>query len=494
MDYDIITEEGNVAGTGNGIQFEIWNKDKYYVPQVYKIQLITKNLDTNDTKAESECAKLQKGATTLSGKTQTTDYDIIEITTNSLLELTIPDAKLIPIVTGNIAEKEVFGSVTSSAATISRDSAFTAYFDVNNYDYSEYDPLALEFTQDLPLGTTIILLDKVAGTYYSYTVKAVIDTIVLDSFIKMGTIDTKFDFAASGSNMDLQFIVDFSDVPAMNVPNGGSITTSLVAAKKGAGLEVFDIENSLKTVLKDMATFGMNAAKNRLITNVNTIYNKSEGAASKWDNSLTALILKPTDLIPSDAYILCSGESTTSVYRNAEGDFVIPLGALDDGEMDLALVSSQFTSVSKTYSFDATWMMSASKAAIASKNGTVLADGVTVTLEGVKKAPISMKVTSNKKIYDREELAANQGIVNATISWKDLPLNLDLKVTLMYKNDNGNFVNTGWSQDIDYDSTYEAVNIGIPMANQSPGSYYLRVTVDEGLEKVAEVDYYFLLK
>jgi len=487
VDYDVLTSESNNP-TNNGIELKIWTEENAYFPTGYGLDIETyyKENPTQERPA-GEQADINPGTVSIDGSKETRYYTIIKIKEKSLIKVTIPDAKLIPVVNGKVTEKEVFGSVTTSAAKISRDSAYTAFFEVKNYDTAEYTPLTMEFSKPLPAGTTIILLDKDTKEYFGHTVYNTSEqSVSLNEFVKMGT---HYDnFSLRNGAMNLQFVVDFSDVE--DGISGADIDTSLVAERDANGYDFLDVESKVKTALENVATYGLTVVKDGLDSKLTHIHNVSKGVTSKWDNSHTAIVLTPKTEIPTDAYISFVGKQTSHVYRNAQGNFVVPIGALDGGNLKVSLVSSQFTDTVESFGFTATWIAANSKADAAPMNGTILAT-VDISLDGEKVAPISMKVTADKKAYDAEEDTA----MAAVITWEDLPLYCDaFDVTLMYKNDNGNYVTTGWKESIDYDESYGSATVNVPIANQNHGSYYLRVTAESGLRTLIEVDYDFIVK
>jgi hypothetical protein len=77
---------------------------------------------------------------------------------NYVITLIVRGAEKSVNVSSYITENKVFTDINTLDATISRDSAFTTYFNVSNYD--KYEELSIKFNEYLPKGTSIILIDK----------------------------------------------------------------------------------------------------------------------------------------------------------------------------------------------------------------------------------------------------------------------------------------------------------------------------------------------
>lgn len=151
-----------------------------------------------------------------------------DLTEETTVTLTLGLAKKLPTIDTQVEEKQVFGTVTGDSAVISRDSAFTVCFTLENYDTEDYLQPVLQFTPGFPQGTTIILLDKVEGTYWACN-NASGATVSLDRFIRMGTASTPY--KAESGDRKLQFIVDFPDDASL--PVGDGRITLHVAKKQG---------------------------------------------------------------------------------------------------------------------------------------------------------------------------------------------------------------------------------------------------------------------
>jgi hypothetical protein len=124
------------------------------------------------------------------------------------ITITFTGAKPKPTVETSVAPNENFGTIRNTDTAIANDSAFTAYFEVSNYDPAVYKDLTLSFDQALPAGATVILVDKKDGSYWY--AQGGSKAIKLASFKKMGGGDETRP-EASDASLKYQFIVDFSD-------------------------------------------------------------------------------------------------------------------------------------------------------------------------------------------------------------------------------------------------------------------------------------------
>ncbi|MBR4020068.1 MAG: hypothetical protein IKI99_02040, partial [Firmicutes bacterium] len=476
--------------TLTGIEIALQLEDGYYFPQNYEL-----NLDTNkDQKAVLSTGEAYK------------KYNISNIPTESVLTLTIPDAKKLPTIESKIIEKEVFVNFEDKAAKISGDSAFTTYFEVKHYDSYYFNEPVLEFNSPLPKGTTLILQDRTTPsdvTYYSVTVGDATDKVSLTDFICMGTVDTHF--SAETGNLKLQVAVDFSEAEAV-YPVGSlnlimgitSDDTTLTGAQSKSGTKI-EISQTETAEVTEKAGFALRYANEQIVLD----YTSAEGVASKWDYRHTALVLRldsnETEMLPSDAYLLVTDRSVdgqaviTRVYKNDQKNFVVPIGAAADKNLDIALVSKTLAGGLHEFEFDATWVSNHSEADGSPSNGEVIAThGFTLKANNPVNPSLKVTTENNTKLYERS------GTVNALIDWRDVKPTHEMTVTLMRKNDDTKeYASTGWSRVIEHNGVDAAVPYGleVPLANNySAGSYALQVTIDQGLVNVEKVNYYFIIK
>ena len=467
--YTIKTADGTDV-TQNGIEIGIAAKDGYFFPQGYKASITTENTDVNGQAILSPADSYAEV------------YTINNIPAKSKVILTLPNAQKQLTMTSAITEKQVFGRVTSDLATISCDSAYTVFFSVKNYFFAEYQPMMLSFDKGLPAETTIIMQDKNNGTYYW----ALIDfdgctMIMLTDFVKMGD-QTKAHYSLTNGDMNLQFIIDFSQTA--NGIGSDSVTTTLVADKQ---------ETSQATAVQSNETANLTSESRYTLTSGSAIgeiiflHSKSEGTASIWDGRDDAFVFKPTSNLPPDAHLsIVSGNATTVVYSNCDGNFVYSVPDQVEGTISVSLISNLLSVGSTEYSFEVEWIVAKSKAESSPMNAQYVAK-TQVVAEGVAASAVSLKIVGDKKLYALNEK------VKATVSWADLPSNCKLEIVLMVKTENGDYSSTAVTQEVVFSTESGTQDITISLAGNKTGSYRLYLSAELGLITVAEAEYYFIV-
>lgn len=465
--YDITTADGTDV-TQNGIQVNVTTEEGYFFPIGYTASILTEKAADN---AQATLTHLENTEY---------NYSITTIPKDCKVTLTLPDAQKQMSINAYVTEKQIFGNVTTEAAVISRDSAYTAYFDVNDYSSSEYEPLKLTFSENLPYGTTIIMQDKNGG-YYWLNVTDPKKEFGLGEFIRMGA-ETPFEL--QDGNLDLQFVVDFSQT-VMGGISSEMLTTTLQAAKKTES-KADNVSKLVNTDLKNTPSYELTL--NNSIKGLSFTEQKSLGAASKWDDRDGALVFKRKTTLPADAHLsIVCGDSTTVLYANADGNFIYAMPNLTQGDIQVSFISNLASNEGGKYSFDVMWMISNSKAELSPMNGANV-DKIQVDVEKVEKSPISLKIVGDKKLYNTEET------VKATVSWADLQSNHNLEVVLMVKSENGTYSSTAVTKEIAFENGTGSIEIPISLAGNQAGSYRLQLTAELGLITVAEAEYYFIVE
>ena len=466
--YTIKTADGSNV-TENGIQIEVSAKDGYFFPKDYKASIKTENADSQAVLSPAD--------------RYSEIYSINNIPANSKVILTLPDAQKCLEIESNIAEKQEFGRITTTSATISRDSAYTVYFEVRNYSSAEYEPLMLTFDKELPVGTTIILQDRSNGSYYWTSIEAAgTKELALTSFVRMGDNSANNGFALSASDADLQFIVDFSQTA--NGIGGDSVTTTLSAISQTNSRSTTEQSDEIAD-LKNESSYTLTAGG--AIGEISFVYSESEGAASKWDGRDDALVFKPKSDLPADAHLsIVCGNATTVIYANCDGNFVYSVPNQAEGTISVSLISNLLPVGSTEFSFDVEWIIAKSKVESSPMNVQYVAK-TQVNAEGVGAAPVSLKIVGDKKLYALNEM------VKATVSWADLPSNYKLEVVLMVKTENGDYSSTAVTQEVDFTTESGTQDISISLAGNKTGSYRLYLSAELGLITVAEAEYYFIV-
>ena len=466
--YTIKTADGSNV-TENGIQIEVSAKDGYFFPKDYKASIKTEKADSQAVLSPAD--------------RYSEIYSINNIPANSKVILTLPDAQKCLEIESNIAEKQEFGRITTTSATISRDSAYTVYFEVRNYSSAEYEPLMLTFDKELPVGTTIILQDRSNGSYYWTSIEAAgTKELALTSFVRMGDNSANNGFALSASDADLQFIVDFSQTA--NGIGGDSVTTTLSAISQTNSRSTTEQSDEIAD-LKNESSYTLTAGG--AIGEISFVHSESEGVASKWDGRDDALVFKPKSDLPADAHLsIVCGNATTVIYANCDGNFVYSVPNQAEGTISVSLISNLLPVGSTEFSFDVEWIIAKSKVESSPMNVQYVAK-TQVNAEGVGAAPVSLKIVGDKKLYALNEM------VKATVSWADLPSNYKLEVVLMVKTENGDYSSTAVTQEVDFTTESGTQDISISLAGNKTGSYRLYLSAELGLITVAEAEYYFIV-
>jgi len=426
--------------------------------------------------------------------------DVGEIVVN------ISGAQKLATVTASVAERKVFGSVSGTSADISCDSAFTAAYRISGYNTAIYTNLALQFDA-LPEGTTILMMDKsdpAQITYWNYLANGdeADHSVLLSNFTRMGGEDS---FSGPGSEVNLQFIVDYSKTAngCSGAENGVCLTAEapigapplVKATAEGTGLYL-----PPKVTLNNVGTFEMEAAggQQELTCNVTLTHSGSAGATTKWEGRGSALILKPTSgtTLPIDAIMRITdnsegGSTPWAVSRDSGGalQFVIPLDGVSSGDYTLQLESDMFPDTAQVYQFTAEWRIAQSRADGAPLNGQVAATmGGKMSFEKAGKADLALKVYTEGDI----RVFASGSRMIAKIQ-SNVPQTHTVKAELLWKTENQGYAKTNWWKPVDTDG--EISEVIVPLTeNLGEGSFCLMITVTHGTEIVREVPYYFLIQ
>lgn len=483
----------------NGILLNVITKEGYYLPDHYDIEIQTKKFEQPDVMHDQQAKRtLNDGATPYLH-----DYKITNIPSDCELHVKLPNAKKIPTISAKVTEKQVFGTVNTGTATISRDSAYTAYFEITNYDKDVYSNLVFDFNYALPKKTNVILVDKVTGKYYWKEIDNAVSSIRLTSFDQMGSGEVDFSLPNTTviDQMKLQLVIDFSEVDEKNrLVSETDLTTTLSASKNANNAP--ELSAMVTTKLKNEHRFDLEliASEEATIVSSSTgltlTMTLSDGVASKWDNRQMALVLTPdgqTDL-PPDAYIRYKrGNDIVNVYLNNAGLFILPLENMEATNVDVTLMSSLFTEQEVSYGFKADWISAQSIAEQSPVNGQIVDTISEVNINRSKESVPSIKIKTGKPYYTNQEKEE----VKATITWDNILSAHDIEVALQVKNEKEEYTNTGMSWDLELtDSGSKELEVVIPdiMIARDYDSFCLNITVDSGLVTVAEANCYFIIE
>lgn len=513
IDYTFVVpqEEDVQSIVENGATLKLKTKDGYYIVSgEYSVK--AELVPTPDEPGHPTVNKV--AATEKEG-----EYSFTGILANSTLTITIGTARKVPQVSAQVVPRQVFRPITGTAATISRDSAFTAAFQVSNFalsyvidgkTYNAYTDLKLTFGSSIPKDTTVILLDRRTSSYWYYRAGGEVSSVSLTEFKKMGGGETeKYSIPTPTTddgyvNLNYQFIVDFSQ--SENGYSGDSLTMKLEAPKAGAisagdtpdGGTPSDgtinaapaIEAGVTVSMKNSSFTFEKTSESGLTCRFNCGFDKG-AAASKWEKRASALVLTPNagTNLPPDAQLKAEveGRGTTYLYKTGDS-FIVPVLLLQNSEtktVNLTLQSALFPKDGGSYSFTAQWLISPSKASKAPLSGNQGNRAKNVTFTSQARMVPSLKSTgTTRMLMGEQKLELN---VNG--------LNLDgctISAALLRKADDGSYSGTGWNKT----GVSASGLLEVPLAGQTPGSFCLMLTVkkENSVTIVMEVPYYFVIK
>lgn len=425
--------------------------------------------------------------------------------------LTFKGAEHSPTVDMSVAPDEQFGTVTDVATTIGKDSAFTAYFDVNYFDTSVYSALTLTFDTALPVNTTIIMVDKVDGSYWYYKVTGNEAEILISKFKPMGSSETMS--PAIRETGKYQFIVDFSDADMTAESLGVRLTATVTEAEKNYApvLQKTGKQITLVAVTHTLGTPNVSGTS----ANVSVGYAQGAENASKWEEREATLVLIPNEQakanLPIDATVTVietvgDTTSTTTTSPDNNGNFVITLDRKATA-LKIVLQSQMFADASYPFELE----LYAAYDGEAPMNGERLATAV-MTLTSKQKAQNSADVTVNIVKVTKDEASGQEkvDILKENVSACDLTdtINVILQkkvgtdytatVTLLKKNSDGEYISTGWSQDLTTQANRDDEEHSFFISSLDAfgeGSFCLSLVVrDASNTAVLTVPYYFMIQ
>lgn len=425
--------------------------------------------------------------------------------------LTFRGTKHVPTVEMSVAPNEQFGEVTDVATTISKDSAFTAYFDVNYYDTDVYSALTLTFDTALPANTTIIMVDKVDGSYWYYKVTGnETKQIPIASFVGMGGVAGSPAIRETGK---YQFIVDFSDADMTSGSLDVKLTATVTEAEKNYApvLQKTGKQVTLVAVTHTLGTPNVSGTS----ANVSVGYAQGAEHASKWEEREATLVLIPNEQakanLPIDATVTVietvgNTTKTTTTSPDNNGNFVITLDRKATA-LKIVLQSQMFADASYTFTLE----LYAAYEGEAPMNGERLAT-TGMTLTSKQKAQNSADVTVNIVKVTKDETSGQETVetLKENVSACDLTdtINVILQkkvgedytatVTLLKKNSDGEYISTGWSQDLTTQANRDDEEHSFFISSLDAfgeGSFCLSLVVrDASNTAVLTVPYYFMIQ
>ncbi len=457
----------------NGIRVIYYIKDGYYRTKDFGAHLETSITGPQASLSESEC-------------------NVYDIPNDCILTLTLSGAEKTVTASSSVAENQVFGSVGKNSATISRDSAFTAYFELENY--AHYSNLALDFGSQLPAGTKIIMLDKTDPAnvgYWFYSFDAAANSVPIESFKKMGL--TSENYTVSGDTLKLQFIVDFSHT--VSVFSDNSLSVSMTAAGADSSVPILKDKITARIVNMKDAQFEANISSVEALEKDFTFkyaLTDSGVGVSKWDGRSGALVLTPVGSanLPADAYVsaVCNGVST-DYLRNSEGLFIIPITDLGGNSLKIILKSNLFPEGEASYEFTAKLYASNSIIGESPLNGEEKYTLTNVIFIKGKDVEHSVKIT---ELSGKERVYRTGDTLQVKIEYKGDPTTVT--VALHTKGANGTYVNSALEPKMLAVSDGSSTAVDITLGGQAAGSYCVVATVKSADGRtVLTSNFYFVI-
>lgn len=454
--------------TISGLNINVTVLDGYYKTSDFIVTAETRLV--GNTELSDKQAQVKNNYTLL---------DEIPSDNNYIITLIVRGARKTTLVSSYITADKVFTDVNTFDATIAKDSAFTTYFNISYYD--KYEDLRIKFNEILPIGTSIILIDKSNNTYWYFNFNTSNDTLLINDFIKMGET-TKFN--VSGTTLKYQFIVDFSKVE--EALTADCLSVWLYADPDPTEKTVPDFSTGKRTVNLVSVLFEINDKTQDDNTSeklFETKFAATTAQTSKWDNKAATLVVTPNEVLPSDSRIkITQGNKTTYYYQNELDKFIIPLKGLSLETFNLSLESSLFPEEGKSYNLNIKLYASNSSVGTAVLNGKVVAEITTLTFEAKAISCAAIKITGQEHIVKvGEELIVNLAYV--------LPEGCTISSDLMVKAESGEYTSSGKRPEINSQG-----NLTISLAGLVEGSYYFRVIIkDSAGITVLSVPYYFII-
>lgn len=450
----------------SGLNIIVTVLDGYYKSSQFIVTAETRL--SGSTELSAKQAKVKNNYTLL---------DEVPSDDNYVITLIVRGAEKSVNVSSYITENKVFTDINTLDATISRDSAFTTYFNVSNYD--KYEELSIKFNEYLPKGTSIILIDKSNNSYWYFNFNIASNSLLINDFIKMGEI-TKFN--VSGTTLKYQFIVDFSKVEETLISNSLSVYLDATAIEDG----VPDFSNGTRTVNFVDVSFEINDLTqddNTSEKEFETKFADTDFDSSKWDNRGAAILVTPNNELPYDTRIKISQDNkTTYYYQNELQQFIIPIKGLKLEKFVLSLESNLFPESGESYDLNIKFYASNSNNDTSILNGEVVAEINSVIFKVKEKSNAAVKITGEEHIIRiGQELTVNLDYI--------LPDDCTISSDLMVKAESGEYTSSGKRPDINSQGEMK-----LSLAGLVEGNYCFRVIIkDSDGITIMSVPYYFII-
>jgi len=306
---------------------------------------------------------------------------------------------------------QTFDDKTESV-TISSDSSVTSQF-VVTYIPNIYESKKMVFSNNLPVGTTITLLDRRTGenpTYWYYRVEDPKKEIMLREFSQMGTNQKNYTNLTGDTEVEEIFlvIINFSQCTTITSNQDFSVHLELVSST----INNF-ISKELSFALKTKRTSSFTVDKQTLNFGDPITFNYKTVASTGIDTTNLgkkyALVLQAPSTIPVDTYALVD---QAKYQLGSDNKIIIPLTdvALGDGQLKLQLQSNINSTTITTYTWSASLYITSTSNASQPMFGTKIAS-VSLNIKNNRLLnPAFQVLDTNNKIITVKSLANNQTI------------------------------------------------------------------------------------
>lgn len=451
----------SISSDPNLIREESWGKGEdgitvSFTPQsnqYYIYDITTSKFESNYSGSGSYTLPVivhkEPGATRW--ETQITNINKSPDDSNIIITIHFTGAELKPTVEADTVKDQVFSSIYNKGEaniSISKDSAYTVRFDVDNYKHYS-DPM-ISFDRNLPVGTTLVMIDG-DSSYWGYTVEtSPVSSVLLSNFVRMGSTDADtFTVADNRTSLDLQFVVDFSrcatpldptiltaQFNATPIHPQQTIQTVPSLPSEGDALsQVTLVEIPQFTINEDVGTFDdpevENIAYNYAISAENV-------GISKWQSRKGVLVITPSSTLPADARLQVTIGNSTNIYGLKDGRYIVALTSGNSGEVSITFLSDMVPV--GTYNFSVEFYASETLVGSTPKSELDHLDGklsYTVT----KSAPIGLiaEITSSLPQFIPRDENGKPSITSLgySVSTLGLPSGYSVKATLYGKNPDG---------------------------------------------------------
>lgn len=315
--------------------------EPYYIANYYNVTA-SSNLSDNTTLHFA----------IISGKSAFTMDAFSDNSISGDITFTITGSEHIATVDGAISDGEKFASLPEGdSVTIANDSAFTTGFVIEYY--KNYSDLSVSFDTDLPIGTTVILVDKsdLTPTFWYLKVSESKKSFALTEFIKMGGGE-EYTVPEPKTTLSYQIIVDFSNVAEASLIAADKFIVSSLTATNLNGAP--KLPEKLLTATLRAVNVSIELVDDE--ESIKVTFPKSEGAASKWNDLNGAIVLQlKKGTLPIDISLsvdeTVNGVIYNTVYDlNEKDQFIIRLNK-NATDVSFKLISKMLAA-DATYTFD----------------------------------------------------------------------------------------------------------------------------------------------